>query len=225
MNNEKTLAGALCAAEEVADAAQAAPAEGKKKYVPPRMEVIPLGPQRMLATSGEPPVQVFIDSLYGVSYYYQELVSQSGCDVCHERLGRIKNTAGFRIEATGWDVDCGDLGRGFLARYAAAAQGIRDYVDDMTDCSYLIAHPNYQTGSCAPEKVFPIPAYCNYGCGSGLLWTPGLVPSVSFSGANWDVQDFFANARFDCDDGKSFSGTYNGRRFEGTIGEYEVVGD
>ena len=52
MNNEKTLAGALCAAEEVADAAQAAPAEGKKKYVPPRMEVIPLGPQRMLATSG-----------------------------------------------------------------------------------------------------------------------------------------------------------------------------
>ena len=52
MNNETKLDGALCAAEEVADAAQAAPAAGKKKYVPPTMQVIPLGPQRMLATSG-----------------------------------------------------------------------------------------------------------------------------------------------------------------------------
>ncbi|MBR1712796.1 MAG: hypothetical protein IJ722_05280, partial [Alloprevotella sp.] len=59
MNNEKTLDGALCAGVGTADAATAqpmdasgsAPAEGKKKYVPPTMQVIPLGPQRMLATS------------------------------------------------------------------------------------------------------------------------------------------------------------------------------
>ena len=67
MNNEKKLDGALCADVGTADAAAAeavqaaevqaaeapAPAEGKKKYVPPTMQVIPLGPQRMLATSGQ----------------------------------------------------------------------------------------------------------------------------------------------------------------------------
>ena len=37
------------------DAAQAIPAAGKKKYVPPRMRVIPLGPQRLLAASGPLP--------------------------------------------------------------------------------------------------------------------------------------------------------------------------
>ena len=60
MNDEKKLDGALCADVGTADAAAAqvqpveapAPAEGKKKYVPPTMQVIPLGPQRMLATSG-----------------------------------------------------------------------------------------------------------------------------------------------------------------------------
>ena len=65
MNENKQLGGALCAAEGIptaAEAAQAAPAEGKKEYVPPRMQVIPLGPQRLLATSGASgePVQVFI---------------------------------------------------------------------------------------------------------------------------------------------------------------------
>ncbi|MBR1713108.1 MAG: hypothetical protein IJ722_06870, partial [Alloprevotella sp.] len=63
MNNEKTLDGALCAGVGTADAATAqpmdasgsAPAEGKKKYVPPTMQVIPLGPQRLLATSGALP--------------------------------------------------------------------------------------------------------------------------------------------------------------------------
>ncbi|MBR1733362.1 MAG: hypothetical protein IJ729_06485 [Alloprevotella sp.] len=51
MNNDKTLESALCAAEGAADTAQAAPAAVKKKYVPPTMQVIPLDPQRMLATS------------------------------------------------------------------------------------------------------------------------------------------------------------------------------
>ncbi|MBR1712096.1 MAG: hypothetical protein IJ722_01655 [Alloprevotella sp.] len=52
MNNEKTLDGALCADVGTADAEGAVPAAGRKKYVPPTMQVIPLGPQRMLATSG-----------------------------------------------------------------------------------------------------------------------------------------------------------------------------
>ena len=72
MNENKQLGGALCAAEGIptaAEAAQAAPAEGKKEYVPPRMQVIPLGPQRLLATSGASgePVQVYIRG--GFSYY------------------------------------------------------------------------------------------------------------------------------------------------------------
>ena len=57
MNNEKTLDGALYADGLAADAAQAAPAAGKKKYVSPTMQVIPLGPQRMLATSGGLPYE------------------------------------------------------------------------------------------------------------------------------------------------------------------------
>ncbi|MBR1732841.1 MAG: hypothetical protein IJ729_03750, partial [Alloprevotella sp.] len=51
MNENKQLGGALCAAggnPTVAEAA--APAEGKKKYVPPTMQVIPLSTQ-MLAGS------------------------------------------------------------------------------------------------------------------------------------------------------------------------------
>ena len=60
MNNDKQFGGALCAGGGTADVAVAAPAEGKKKYVSPTMQVIPLGPQRMLATSGEPPVHVSI---------------------------------------------------------------------------------------------------------------------------------------------------------------------
>ena len=57
MKDDKTLGGAVCtdggiptaaAAQPLADAA---PAEGKKKYVPPTMKVIPLAPQRLLAAS------------------------------------------------------------------------------------------------------------------------------------------------------------------------------
>ena len=56
MNNEKTLDGALCADVGTADAEGAVPAAGRKKYVPPTMQVIPLDPQRLLATSGGLPI-------------------------------------------------------------------------------------------------------------------------------------------------------------------------
>ena len=70
MNNETKLDGALCAGVGTADAAQAAPAGGKKKYVPPTMQVIPLGPQRMLATSGEVLVRLAVPS---VDYYFSNM--------------------------------------------------------------------------------------------------------------------------------------------------------
>ena len=77
MNNEKTLDGALCAGVGTADAATAqpmdasgsAPAEGKKKYVPPTMQVIPLGPQRMLATSGMSGDPLYVTVFLGIDYY------------------------------------------------------------------------------------------------------------------------------------------------------------
>ena len=59
MNEQMELNAAMSADARAAetqpgamDAAQAAPAAERKEYVPPRMQVIPLGPQRMLATSG-----------------------------------------------------------------------------------------------------------------------------------------------------------------------------
>ena len=57
MNENKQLGGALCAAGGNPTAAEAAaPAEGKKKYVPRTMQVIPLSTQ-MLAGSA-PSVQI-----------------------------------------------------------------------------------------------------------------------------------------------------------------------
>ena len=70
MNNGTKLDGALCAGVGTADVAAAAPAEGKTKYVSPTMQVIPLGPQRMLATSGEP-VSVTING--GWNLYLDEV--------------------------------------------------------------------------------------------------------------------------------------------------------
>ncbi|MBR1713124.1 MAG: hypothetical protein IJ722_06950 [Alloprevotella sp.] len=64
MKDEKTLGGALCAGVGTADAAEGAvPAAGTKKYVPPTMQVIPLDPQRLLATSGGLPVYDVCDGL------------------------------------------------------------------------------------------------------------------------------------------------------------------
>ncbi|MBR1732531.1 MAG: hypothetical protein IJ729_02155, partial [Alloprevotella sp.] len=82
MNDETKLDGTLCADEEnpaVVEAqpvAGSAPAEGKKEYVPPRMQVIPLGPQRLLATSGVSgdPVQVFIRG--GLCIYKETVAAQ-----------------------------------------------------------------------------------------------------------------------------------------------------
>ena len=67
MKECKTLDGALCAGVRTADALGAAPASGKKKYVSPTMQVIPLGPQRLLATSNAP-VSVYVSA--GFDWYY-----------------------------------------------------------------------------------------------------------------------------------------------------------
>ena len=85
MNNETKLNGALCADRGAADAMQAAPAEGKRKYVPPRMQVIPLSPQRMLATSGVsgPPVKVAL-TLHAVDYYFSD-----NCGNSFEKSGSL----------------------------------------------------------------------------------------------------------------------------------------
>ena len=57
MKDETKLDGALCAGVGTADAAEGAvPAAGRKKYVSPAMQVIPLDPQRLLATSGGLPI-------------------------------------------------------------------------------------------------------------------------------------------------------------------------
>ena len=211
MNNEKTLAGALCAAEEVADAAQAAPAEGKKKYVPPRMEVIPLGPQRMLATSGEPPVQVSLYMLAGQDLYWQPLFAYftyydadrylvwPGCNLRPDgTTWECPAGAGTYIGTPDILFSCSDVVRGssFLAQYA-------DMVQDkggITDCAHF-----YGT------------AHDYAKCGARITGY-SLTPQIMFSGADWDVVDFFNNAEFDaCSDEEHFSGTYQGQRFEGTI--------
>lgn len=52
-----------------AQSVAAAPAECKKKYVSPWMQVIPLGPQRMLATSGASGEPVYVNIVAGVDMY------------------------------------------------------------------------------------------------------------------------------------------------------------
>ena len=67
MSKKLNVSGVPCAAGRTADSASA---EVKKKYVPPRMQVIPLGPQRLLTTSGEvPPVWVTIYGVPPTDYY------------------------------------------------------------------------------------------------------------------------------------------------------------
>ncbi|MBR1711948.1 MAG: hypothetical protein IJ722_00900 [Alloprevotella sp.] len=90
MKDDKTFDGALCAGVGTADAAGAAPAEGKKKYVSPTMQVIPLGPQRLLATSGAA-LQILITS--GVDYYQLCIPAEGyhiGPATCEEIVGGKK---------------------------------------------------------------------------------------------------------------------------------------
>ncbi|MBR1712726.1 MAG: hypothetical protein IJ722_04925 [Alloprevotella sp.] len=191
MKNETKLGGVLSAAVGTAEAA--APAEGTKKYVPPTMEVIPLGPQRLLATSGAvsgPPVPVTITPI-GVDYYAQ-LLAGSG--------------QGWCIGAKGWDFECRDLGSSFMSRYAASVGLMQAYLDSRTDC------PNFGYG----------PALS---CGPGTLMAPSSMPEISFGGGvAWTAAEFFSGAQFDaCSDGTTFSGTYDGRRFEGMITGMEFI--
>ncbi|MBR1712122.1 MAG: hypothetical protein IJ722_01795 [Alloprevotella sp.] len=207
----------------VAMAAGAAPVE--KKYVKPAMQVFPLGCGLLAASvPAGPPVRVAIGVLYGVDYYYEP---GGGCFIYEGPLGfrtRTNTTGcgalldpgvryteagvGSNIETDGWYFECGDVvgGSSFLTQYAAKATAMRSYVDECTDCG------NFIWASGGLSSVW---------CGSGLYPTPGLTPDVAFSGADWDVQDFFANAEFDAcsGDGSTFSGTYDGRRFEGRIND------
>ena len=73
MKDYKTLDGALCADGQTGE--DAVSAAGKKKYVPPRMEVIPLGCGLLVASS---PVDVIIKG--GFSYYGGAACTES--DVC-----------------------------------------------------------------------------------------------------------------------------------------------
>ncbi|MBR1732807.1 MAG: hypothetical protein IJ729_03575 [Alloprevotella sp.] len=76
MKDETKLDGALCAGVGTADAAEGAvPAAGRKKYVSPAMQVIPLDPQRLLATSGGLPIY---DICTGQDYDPQFLGSPGG---------------------------------------------------------------------------------------------------------------------------------------------------
>ena len=116
MNNETKLDGALCAGVGTAEALGAAPASGKKKYVSPTMQVIPLGPQRLLATSGEePPIHVTIYGVPATDYYLYYLGSAScvnepawvpGCSslVGHTVWPEIEYRAGnMHYGITQWD--------------------------------------------------------------------------------------------------------------------------
>ena len=184
MNNEKTLDGALCAGVGTADAATAqpmdasgsAPAEGKKKYVPPTMQVIPLGPQRMLATSGEePPVQV---TIYGTPY--GDLYHISRC-----------------IPVPAWVPGCSSLLGRTIGTELASHAGEVIYGES-------IGYDKYD------GEIVCI------GADEGVADIAG---TVSISGADWDEWYFLRDAEFDkcSDSSRTFSGTYLGRRFTGTI--------
>ncbi|MBR1711889.1 MAG: hypothetical protein IJ722_00580 [Alloprevotella sp.] len=214
MKNETKLDGALCAGVGTADAAQAAPASGKKKYVSPTMQVIPLGPQRMLATSGVsgPPVQVTLTPM-GFDYYIPLFHCVDGNSVASYDGDGYDCSSAVNIGAHGWDFKCGDLGSSFMSKYATSVTALRNYADSRTDCSLI--------------TVYWTPADFRLLCGPGRLEVPSPIPVVSFGdGVDWTASDFFANAQFDAcsGDGRTFSGTYDGRRFEGTIEYMDYVG-
>ncbi|MBR1732556.1 MAG: hypothetical protein IJ729_02290, partial [Alloprevotella sp.] len=175
----------------------------------PRMEVIPLGPQRLLATSGVvsgPPVRVTLTPM-GIDYYEllwgSEAIHGINPYIIYDGA-RWKPMSGVCIGARGWDFECSDLGSSFMSKYAASVTALRNYADSRTDCALIT------------ENQWECPLYC----GPDRLATPGLTPSVTFSGGvAWTVEEFFAGARFDAcsGNGSTFSGTYAGRRFEGRI--------
>ncbi|MBR1732990.1 MAG: hypothetical protein IJ729_04535 [Alloprevotella sp.] len=208
MNNETKLDGILCADGQTGDVAQAADAAaGTKEYVPPRMEVIPLGPQRLLATSGVvsgPPVQVTITP-QGLDYYMRLVDGASG-DFRYN--GRYYDCGeGLCIGAKGWDFECSDLGSSFMSRYAASVGVMQAYLDSRTDCSII-----------SDIRVDGL----RLRCGPGIVMAPSML-DIGFDSAAWTAAEFFAGAQFDaCSDGKTFSGTYDGRRFEGTIEEMYI---
>ena len=164
------------------DAAQAAPAVVKKKYVPPRMQVIPLGPQRMLATSGEePPVRVTIYGTPGYDFYFQDL--ETGFGTCSSGLS--------------WVPGCSSLLGRTIGTELASHAGEVIYGES-------IGYDKYD------GEIVCI------GADEGVADIAG---TVSISGADWDEWYFLRDAEFDkcSDSSRTFSGTYLGRRFTGTI--------
>ena len=100
-----------------------------------------------------------------------------------------------------------------MSKYATSVTALRNYADSRTDCSLITVHWT--------------PADFRLLCGPGKLGVPSPIPVVSFGdGVDWTASDFFANAQFDAcsGNGSTFSGTYDGRRFEGTIGYMGYVG-
>ncbi|MBR1732686.1 MAG: hypothetical protein IJ729_02945 [Alloprevotella sp.] len=222
MNEQMELNGALCAdgqtgdVAQAADAAQAAaPAEGKKKYVPPTMQVIPLGPQRMLATSGLPPVRitlytyVFDDYVYAWDNISGRQLTNSDYITWRGKLHEAPT--GVCVGAKGWAFECSDLGSSFPGRYAAANALLNQRMTNVWACTTIT---NYDPTVVAPR------------CGS-VISNAGLPLRYAFSAydggvaLDWNAEEFFAGAQFDaCSSSGSFSGTYDGRRFEGRIDEF-----
>ncbi|MBR1713183.1 MAG: hypothetical protein IJ722_07250 [Alloprevotella sp.] len=130
MNEKVKVSGAPCAAEGNPIAAEAAaPAAVKKKYVPPTMQVIPLGPQRMLATSGQPiSVRLFIPAM---DYYFSDY-----CSLPTELFG---SSGGF----------CGTPPNSYWTR---AAQGL---VDDYTEFHNTVEGRICETEMCGSYKSLP----------------------------------------------------------------------
>ncbi|MBR1712178.1 MAG: hypothetical protein IJ722_02085 [Alloprevotella sp.] len=224
MKKRKELNAALPAdMQAVEPCADAAP-KAKKPYVKPTMQVFPLNCQ-LLAGSGVsgPPVQVTLSRMPGIDYYW---IVRSREDFLYSGPSSLipshcyAGWMGFDVQHVGWDFGCADVndGTSFLSQYAAKAQAIRDYADEVTNCDY------FAEGNCTKDKHgyywYPSGTFLEVNCGIGYLPTPGLTVVATFAGADWDVEDFFDNARFDAcsaEDATTFSGTYNGRRFEGTI--------
>ncbi|MBR1711962.1 MAG: hypothetical protein IJ722_00970 [Alloprevotella sp.] len=211
MDEKMELNGAPCADVRALEAAAVAVPKGAKKYVKPAMQVFPLG-CGLLATSGVvsgPPVQVSLTPM-GIDWYH----AFAGYSVRHKVFGYLDGTQAVCIAARGWDFECGDLGSTFMSRYAASATALREYADDLTDCSNLTF---WGTSSWVS-------------CGRGILETPDPTPVISFGagGEGWTAAEFFAGAQFDeCSwsGDTTFSGTYQGRRFEGSIKAMEFLSD
>ena len=207
MNKNNALPADVPAAETCAESAP----QGAKKYVKPAMKVFKLD-CGLLAASGvsEPPVQVSLHPV-GIEFYVLlwDCTHPTGgtANVLYDGTAHSCNEF-VSGEKEGWSFGCSDLGGDFLSKYAASVADLRDYADSRTDCSIM-------SGELFGGQWL---------CGPGIIDTPGPIPLASFSGADWDVQDFFANAQFDaCSESGTFSGTYDGRRFEGEISDTKTI--